>query len=198
MAFHTYMSEGVDTAVIECGIGGEYDSTNIIVHPTVTAVTSLGIDHTAMLGNTLPEIAWHKAGVFKAGSAAYTAPQPEEALAVLRNRAQEKDVKLTVAKEHPEIGKIKLGLDAEFQKINASLAIQIAAAHLRALGHPDPVPDHNAPLPAEFRRGLEQVRWPGRCEIRLTQHPAVAWFLDGAHTLDSIEGTPDQSILPSH
>ena len=65
MAFHAYISEGVDTAVIECGIGGEYDSTNILVKPAVTAVTSLGIDHVGMLGGTLTEIAWHKAGIFK-------------------------------------------------------------------------------------------------------------------------------------
>ena len=77
MALHAYLKEGVDTAVIECGIGGEFDSTNILVKPTVTAVTSLGIDHTAVLGSTLPEIAWHKAGIFKHDSIAFTAPQKE-------------------------------------------------------------------------------------------------------------------------
>ena len=68
MAFHTYMSEGVDAAVIECGIGGAYDSTNVIQQPAVTGITSLGIDHVGVLGNTLPEIAWHKAGIIKKGS----------------------------------------------------------------------------------------------------------------------------------
>jgi len=191
MALHAYLQEGVDTAVIECGIGGEYDSTNILASPTVTAITSLGIDHVAMLGSTLPEIAWHKAGIFKPGAAAFTAPQPDSAMAVLRDRAVEKGVHLSVVEPHPELDTIRLGLSADFQKTNASLAIAVAAAHLRALGHIDGIPDpahpSASPLPPHFRRGLEQVRWPGRCEVRREAYPPVAWHIDGGHTLDSIE-----------
>jgi folylpolyglutamate synthase len=192
MALHAYLKEGVDTAVIECGIGGEFDSTNILVKPTVTAVTSLGIDHTAMLGSTLPEIAWHKAGIFKQGSIAFTAPQKEEALTVLRERAAEKSTALHVVDIHPSLAnnKVKLGLSADFQKLNASVAIAAAAAHLRVLGHtsvPDPTTTTHIELPAEFIRGLEQVRWPGRCQIKRERN--VAWHIDGAHTLDSIEVT---------
>ncbi|KAH7043162.1 bifunctional protein folC [Macrophomina phaseolina] len=188
MALHAYLREGVDTAVIECGIGGEHDSTNIIVHPTVTAVTSLGIDHVAMLGNTLPEIAWHKAGIFKPGAAALSVPQSPEAMTVLRERAAEKGAELIEVARHPEIDGIRLGLAADFQKTNASLAIAIAASHLRALGNakmPAPTALNTWPLPSEFRAGLESVRWPGRCEIR--REDRVAWHIDGAHTLDSIE-----------
>ena len=83
MALHSYMQEKVGSAVLECGIGGEYDSTNILIKPSATGVTSLGIDHTAMLGDTIESIAWHKAGVFKEGVPAFTAPQPEAALKVL-------------------------------------------------------------------------------------------------------------------
>ncbi|KAH9868726.1 hypothetical protein J1614_007798 [Plenodomus biglobosus] len=192
MALHAYLKEGVDSAVIECGIGGEYDSTNILVNPTVTAVTSLGIDHTAMLGSTLPEIAWHKAGVFKQGSVAFTAPQKAEAMTVLHERAAEREVKLHVVDVHPalENNSIKLGLGAAFQKINASVAIAAAAAHLRALGHtsvPDPTITPAIELPAKFVRGLEQVRWAGRCEVRREKN--VAWHIDGAHTLESIQVT---------
>lgn len=190
MALHAYLREGVDAAVIECGIGGEHDSTNIIAHPTVTAVTSLGIDHVAMLGGTLPEIAWHKAGIFKPGAAALSVPQSSpEAMQVLRDRAAEKGVELVEVPRHPDVNAIRLGLAADFQKTNASLAVAIAASHLRALGDtsmPASAKDISSwPLPAEFRRGLEQVRWPGRCEIR--REPGVAWHIDGAHTLDSIE-----------
>ena len=192
MALHAYLKEGVDSAVIECGIGGEYDSTNILIKPTVTAVTSLGIDHTAMLGNTLPEIAWHKAGIFKEGSAAFTAPQKEEALAVLRERAAEKGTDLHVIDVHPSLanGEVKLGLSASFQKINASVAIAAAAAHLRALGHasiPDPTKSAFIDLPPKFVQGLEQVRWSGRCETR--REPNVVWHIDGGHTIESIEVT---------
>jgi folylpolyglutamate synthase len=190
MALHAYLKEGVDSAVIECGIGGEYDSTNILLRPTVTAVTSLGIDHTAMLGSTLPEIAWHKAGIFKQGSVAFTAPQKEEAMAVLRERATERGADLHTVDIHPSLAsnKVKLGLSAEFQKINASVAIAAAAAHLRALGHtsvPDPTAVAHIELPEQFVRGLERVRWAGRCEVR--RETNVAWHIDGGHTLDSIE-----------
>ncbi|KAF2264392.1 FolC bifunctional protein [Lojkania enalia] len=192
MALHAYLEEGVDTAIIECGIGGEYDSTNILVHPTVSAITSLGIDHVAMLGSTLPEIAWHKAGIFKPGSIAFTAPQEEEALEVLRNRAEEKGMTLHVVDIHPSLAndEVKLGVSVSFQKINASVAIAVAAAHLRALGHssvPDPTTSKHITLPPEFIRGLEQVHWPGRCEVRWEKN--IAWHIDGGHTLESIKLT---------
>ncbi|KAI9879725.1 MAG: hypothetical protein M1830_007510 [Pleopsidium flavum] len=186
MALHTYMSEGVDTAIVECGIGGEYDSTNILIQPTVTGITSLGIDHVAMLGGTIEEIAWHKAGIMKPGALAFTVPQPEGAMTILRQRAEEKGVGLHVVDRHPELETIKLGLAADFQKTNASLAIAIAAAHLRALGHIDIPPDiTTALLPAEFRRGLEQVQWGGRCETRKEHN--ITWYIDGGHTLESID-----------
>lgn len=192
MALHAYLKEGVDSAIIECGIGGEFDSTNILAKPTVTAVTSLGIDHTAMLGSTLPEIAWHKAGIFKAGSVAFTAPQKEEAITVLQERAAEKGTQLHITDVHPSLAnnEIKLGLGAAFQKVNASVAIAAAAAHLRALGHssvPDPTSTPHIELPPEFIRGLEKVRWAGRCEIRREKN--IAWHIDGGHTLESIEVT---------
>jgi folylpolyglutamate synthase len=145
-----------------------------------------------MLGSTLPEIAWHKSGIFKPGSIAFTAPQKEEALTVLQQRAAEKNTTLHVIDVHPALAnnEVKLGLSASFQKVNASVAIAVAAAHLRKLGHnsvPDPTSSSHISLPAEFIRGLEKVRWPGRCEVR--REPGVAWYIDGGHTLDSIEMT---------
>ena len=194
MALHAYLKEGVDSVVIECGIGGEYDSTNILCRPTVAAVSSLGIDHTAMLGSTLPEIAWHKAGIFKRGSAAFTVPQHSDALAVLSERAAEKNVALHVTDVHPSLaeGAVGLGLSASCQKLNASLAIAVAAAHLRALGHtsiPDPEAGTPIALPVEFIHGLQETRLAGRCDVRVERNAefSVAWHLDGGHTLESIQ-----------
>ncbi|KAI4126308.1 MAG: hypothetical protein LQ338_003817 [Usnochroma carphineum] len=182
MAFHTYISEGVDTAIIECGIGGEYDSTNVIVTPSVTGITSLGIDHTQLLGNTIEEIAWHKAGIMKTGVPALTVPQPAAAEGVLLQRAKEKSVELSIVPEYGSLKTITLGLEAPFQRANASLAIALATTHLKALPNAPPVPPSN--LPPEFIRGLEQVRWPGRCEIRREKN--IAWHIDSGHTLESI------------
>lgn len=180
MAFHTYMREGVDTAIIECGIGGEYDSTNVLVKPSATGITSLGIDHTAMLGNTIEEIAWHKGGIMKKDVPCYTSSQLPGALDVLQKRSAEISAPLKVIDRHPGLENIKLGLAADFQHINASLAIAITWKHLFLA---DPKSEY--PLPAAFVQGLEQVRWPGRCEVRREEN--IAWHLDGGHTLESIQ-----------
>ncbi|KAL8642257.1 MAG: hypothetical protein Q9226_008529, partial [Calogaya cf. arnoldii] len=183
MAFHTYIREKVDTAIVECGVGGEYDCTNVIPSPSVTGITSLGIDHVQLLGNTIEEIAWHKAGIMKEGAPAYTVAQLPAAQDVLERRAVEKSVHLSTVQNNPLLQDIKLGLSALFQHSNASLAIMLASAHLQSLSYPLPslFPSN---LPPEFIRGLEQVCWPGRCEIR--RESGIAWHLDSGHTLESI------------
>jgi folylpolyglutamate synthase len=65
MACHTFLSEKVDATILEVGVGGTYDSTNVVPKPIVTGVTALGLDHISILGKTLPEIAWHKGGIYK-------------------------------------------------------------------------------------------------------------------------------------
>lgn len=190
MALHSYMQEKVGTAVLECGIGGEYDSTNILVKPSATGVTSLGIDHTAMLGDTIESIAWHKAGVFKESVPAFTAPQPPSALKVLHERAQERKTELLEVPQYTALDKIKLGLHGDFQKTNASVAIAVCASHLQKLGYsglPDPR-EKDTKLPQEFIAGLENVKLGGRCEVRPDRRQKdLAWYIDGGHTLESIE-----------
>ena len=184
MAFHAFMSEGVDAAVIECGIGGEYDSTNVLTAPLVTAITSLGIDHVGLLGGTLEEIAWHKAGIMKRGAKCFTSvDQKEGALRVLRERAEEKGVDLEVVGVDDGIrsGKTKLGLQAEFQKVNASLAVAIARQWLAVKGFET----SSEWVDDEIKKGLEEVRWGGRCETR--HERGITWCIDGGHTLESIE-----------
>lgn len=70
LSFHVFLQEGVDTAIYEVGVGGTFDSTNIIEKPTVTGISALGIDHTFMLGNTIESITDNKTGIFKRGSPA--------------------------------------------------------------------------------------------------------------------------------
>lgn len=94
MAWHAFLDMKVDTAIMEVGVGGEYDGTNIIPKPTCTAVTSLGIDHVSVLGNTLESIAWHKGGIYKKGVPALTVEQTPGALEVLKKRAEERGVRL--------------------------------------------------------------------------------------------------------
>lgn len=190
VALHCYMQEKVGTAVIECGVGGEFDTTNILEKPIVTGVTNLGIDHVVMLGDTIESIAWHKGGIFKPGVPAFTVPQPPSALEVLRQRAAERQTELQVVEEHPALNDIKLGLQGDFQRTNASLAIAICAAHLNRLGFlNEPHGLRSDPnLPPEFVKGLETTRLGGRCDMRADiKLPNLTWYLDGGHTLESIE-----------
>ena len=68
MAFHVFLDKKVDATILEVGIGGTYDSTNIVPDPIVTGITALGIDHIKVLGNTIQDIAWQKSGIFKVHS----------------------------------------------------------------------------------------------------------------------------------
>ncbi|KAJ5498171.1 Folylpolyglutamate synthase eukaryota [Penicillium expansum] len=188
MAFHTYLSEGVDAAVIECGIGGQYDCTNVIPQPKVTAISSLGIDHVDLLGHTIEEIAWHKGGILKRGVNGFAAPQPLGAEQVLAKRAEEAGTQLEIVPLHselrPESSKITLGLAGDFQYTNASVAVAAAADFLRQVGIDVPDNIKEGPLPAKFKTGLEETRLGGRCETRFEKN--VSWYIDGGHTLESI------------
>ncbi len=164
LAFHVFLREGVRSAIIECGIGGEYDATNILPASSVTAtaVTRLGIDHVAMLGHTLEKIAWNKAGIFKKGVAAFTlqgplsqdsevaaekqpAPAPGEgaadrkaAQAMLRSRAHEKGAVALYEISPPAVvgweGVPDAALRGSFQKYNMALAAAVARHHLYEVG----------------------------------------------------------------
>src|ERR1700733_14365913 len=184
MAFHTYMSEAVDVAIFECGIGGEYDSTNVLTAPVVTGITSLGIDHEVVLGNTIEEIAWHKAGIMKQGAKCFTSTgQKESAMQVLRERAVEKGVDLQIVEVDPDIesGKTELGLQADFQKMNASLGVAIAKEWL----HVSDIELCTNSATEKIKKGLSDVQWGGRCETR--HETGISWYIDGGHTLESIE-----------
>lgn len=186
MAFHTYLSEKVDGSVIECGIGGAFDSTNILPTSVVTGITNLGIDHVGMLGGTIEEIAWHKAGIMRKGVKCFTtSSQPAEAKVVLEQVASEKGAELAYVDVHPDIAndKVKLGLEADFQKVNASLAVAMAREWLHLMGFGGV--KNGQEINAQFQRGLQEVRWGGRCETRI-ESPNLTWYIDGGHTLDSI------------
>ncbi|WP_322799234.1 folylpolyglutamate synthase/dihydrofolate synthase family protein [Thermoflexus sp.] len=188
MGFLAFAESGVEIAVVEVGLGGRLDSTNV-VSPAVCLITALSRDHTEILGPTLAHIAFEKAGILKPGVPAVTAPQPEEAMAVLRQVAEERDVplftldgwrygpeKISPAGQWGEIRapdgarwSVRLPLLGRHQWENAALAVA-AMLQLREQGWG--IPDE------AIREGLEQVKWPGRFEILREDPPLV---LDGAH-----------------
>lgn len=203
MAFHVFLQEKVDLAVMEVGIGGAYDCTNIIRKPVVCGISSLGIDHTSLLGDTIEKIAWQKGGIFKRGVPAFTVPQPDGPLAVLRERAEQISCPLYLCPplEALEEGgpPLTLGLDGEHQRSNAALALQLARCWLQRkdrLGTGELKvcrPSLLCQLPlapvfqptAHMRHGLRDTEWPGRTQI-LRRGP-LTWYLDGAHTSSSVQ-----------
>jgi folylpolyglutamate synthase len=182
MSFHVFMSEGVDAAIYEVGVGGELDSTNVLERPAATGITTLGIDHVQSLGDTIDKIAWHKAGIFKRGIPAFTVDQVPEAMEVLQIRAIEKSVELKHVPIDPLLHQVVLKPDENFQRGNAMLAMVLADTLLQKFGTETNM--KGGTLPDNFVRGLETVVWRGRCEEVIIRN--IHWYLDGAHTNDSL------------
>ncbi|KAH9006929.1 Mur ligase [Lactarius hatsudake] len=184
VAFHAFLTLKVDATILEVGVGGTYDCTNIVPHPIVTGISSLGIDHVGVLGETIAEIAWQKAGVFKEGVPAITVDQPREGMDVLRQRSAElKASEFIVVPPVPEVAGIQLGLAGEHQIVNGELAVLLSRKFLQSKGQTTP----QAALPSSFVEGLKDAKWPGRCQtVNDPMYPSTVWFLDGAHTVESL------------
>ncbi|KAL2711974.1 hypothetical protein V1478_018209 [Vespula squamosa] len=130
LMFNVFLYENIDVAIIEVGIGGEYDCTNIVKNPVCVGITSLGLDHTSLLGNTIEEIAYQKSGIFKPNTIAFTVPQKKEALEILKERAIERQCTLHVVPPFQyyewENNILNNKMLSQIQQQNASLAIQLA------------------------------------------------------------------------
>ena len=178
MAFAIFAEEAVDTAVLEVGLGGRLDATNI-VRPELCVITPIDFDHEAWLGRSLESIAGEKAGILKAGVPAVFARQRPEVAPILNARAREVGAPVTRAEDWPichleldtrgsrfELGplRIECPLAGEHQVENAATAA-VAAMQLGLPGH-------------AIERGIASVRWPGRLE-RVCEDPEI--ILDGAH-----------------
>jgi len=188
LAFLYFAQVGADMTVLEAGIGGELDATNV-VDPVLSILTPISLDHVTVLGDTLAAIAQKKAGIIKPGVPAVIAPQPAEALAVLARACQERNAPLTLVgqdwtwtrRETTPAGlrldisgpgvtyaDLHTPLSGAFQALNATTAVA-AATHL---GIDEPA----------IRAGLARVQWPARLEV-LARRPWVV--ADGAHNGDS-------------
>jgi len=162
-----------DIAVIEVGLGGRFDSTNVC-NPLVSVITNVGLDHTAQLGNTLEAIAFQKAGIIKRRVpvvSGVTQPGPRE---VIRQVAAEMNAPLYEVVPRPSPAH-EVALLGEHQRVNAATATAVIG-RLRETGMPIP--------PVAVVRGLAEVRWPARVEL-VSRNPAVV--LDTAHNVPSAE-----------
>ena len=187
MMFVVFQQEAVDLAIIEVGIGGLLDNTNV-GHPLVSVITTIGLDHQDLLGSTLEEITAQKAGIIKSGQQVVVGPVTRECMDVIREIASEKgatvqafgedfslvedsyqDIELTIPLE-------QLALKGTFQKENATVAIRAFRSWMEATGR--------SVQPECIEAALRVVSWPGRMEV-LQATPLV--IIDGAHNLPAIE-----------
>lgn len=169
MGFLAFARAGVELAVVEVGLGGRLDATNVLA-PLLAIITPIGMDHEAFLGPDIATIAGEKAGIIKPGLAGViTAPQVPEAMAVLEARARQVGVELkAVDAAMVEQAPVTV-LRGAHQHVNAAVAAA-ACRRLAACGFA--IPDE------AIAAGFAGVRWPGRLE-RICDHPEV--ILDGAH-----------------
>ncbi|PON65665.1 Folylpolyglutamate synthetase [Trema orientale] len=196
LAFKIFAAEQVDVAILEVGLGGLFDATNVVEAPVVCGITSLGYDHMELLGNTLGEIAGEKAGIFKHGVPAFTVPQPDEAMSVLEEKASRLDVplQLVLPLDAKLINGLKLGLEGEHQYVNAGLAIALCSSWLQRTGHGEAAHlEHTNSLPEQFIKGLTTANLQGRAQVVPDPYvdvniPAdLVFYLDGAHSPESME-----------
>jgi len=189
IGFLYFARQAVDAAVIEVGLGGRLDATNVVM-PKVSVITSLSYDHTAVLGNTLAQIAGEKAGIIKSGLPVVSSPQKDEALQVLERIAAERRAPLTLvgrdvafeALSHSIEGQslrvtggqetleLKIPLLGVYQVENAATAYTaLKTSNLK-------IPD------SAIQHGFSDVKWPARFQIVRREPPVI---FDSAHNLDS-------------
>lgn len=208
LAFDDFAARGVDWAVVEVGLGGRLDCTNVIT-PEVAVITPVALDHTAILGNTIAEVAAEKAGIIKRGIPVVVGEQAAAAREVITAAARERGAALRSAPDWVRVRRIECGPHGSQLEVECppwgrlELTIGLRGRHqvgnaLTALAALSAATVRGLPLPgAAIQAGFAAARWPGRLE----PCPAEArlWW-DGAHNPDGItrlaEGWRDLGFEP--
>lgn len=191
ISFLYFLDKNVDFALIETGMGGTMDATNIIAHPLLTVISSISFDHKGILGDTLEEIASQKAGIIKSGVPVVLSENPQKVREVIEKKSFELNSPLSVVSpetyiiiEEKEAGSTFLWKEQTFsiklpgrhQISNAVTALE-TARQLHELWDP-----HHSINEKNMATGLEKARWPGRLEL-LSERPL--FYRDGAHNPDA-------------
>ncbi|ESZ92434.1 tetrahydrofolylpolyglutamate synthase [Sclerotinia borealis F-4128] len=185
LSFHIFLQEGVDAAIYEVGVGGENDATNVFSKPVVTGITTLGMDHVKRLGPNIDSIAWHKSGIFKSNCPSYSSVQVPEALQVLKDRAFQIGSDFKVVPLNPELPDLYTKVEAQRQ--NASLAVALTNKFLDLKAPTVLKPTRYDEILACTAEALRLTHIPGR--LQLIQNGDQCWYLDGAHTPESLQVT---------
>jgi len=196
IGFLAFAKQNVNAAVVEVGLGGRLDATNILI-PKVAVITSLSYDHMAVLGNTLAEIAGEKAGIIKERVAVVSAPQTDEALQVLERIANQKSSPFILVGRDIKFERLTSSLNGQSLRLSSfsfplftqtpmvELTIPLLGAHQienAAIAYAA-LKTSGIPISNEaIQEGFSQVKWPARFEILRREPPVV---IDSAHNKDS-------------
>ena len=195
LAFGVFADRNVDVAVVEVGLGGRLDATNVIV-PEVTCITNVSLDHADYLGATVKEIAREKAGIIKPGVPLHTSETGRPVLRLLRDRAKQVGAPLFALDPGGDVRDLELsGTRTSFRMSSAAwgeleLSVPLAGEHqaanaalaVRAL---ESLPAELRPARQAVVRGLSGVSWPGR--VQLVTRGGVTWVFDVAHNVAGME-----------
>ncbi|ALC48577.1 CG2543, partial [Drosophila busckii] len=190
LGFHVFHAEKVDVLVLEVGMGGELDCTNIVPNVRTVGITSLALEHTQLLGNTLEQIAWQKAGIIKPDSNVFTHVTQPECLEIIYKRAAERNaqvIQVLDTQHYLESNLYAEYLDSfnEYVRLNGALAIALAKDWLRQTKGPlQQLQLDDSKMVSKVLRALLNTHWPGRCQLVAYQNMRV--HLDGAHTVESM------------
>ena len=186
MALEHFVRRRCGAVVLEVGVGGRTDATNVIDRPAVCAVASLGLDHTAALGTTAADIAWEKAGIFRPHVPALSAPgQPPAALRVLQERATQAGTHLVVADSDASTAAAAAAhMPGAFQRTNAALAAAIVRAWQQVQQQQGGAVLSEEDVERGIAAALRDCVWPGRAQTLV--YGSLTLRIDGAHTPESI------------
>ncbi|HEM5333108.1 TPA: bifunctional folylpolyglutamate synthase/dihydrofolate synthase [Streptococcus suis] len=185
--FLYFEAQQPDLALVEVGIGGLLDTTNVVA-PALSVITSIGMDHQDLLGSTLREIAEQKAGIVKENVPVVLGPLSPETTAICRHIAQDKQASVyqfgqeftykagQFSNADLELSELVLGLAGQHQEENAAVALQTFLLYMAS--------SQQAISPQLIKQALAQTSWPGRLEL-VVQEPKI--YLDGAHNVPAIE-----------
>ena len=188
-AYQLFFREGCDIAVVECGMGGDTDATNVISKPVLSVITNVQSDHCSFLGSTIAEIASHKAGIIKEGCPVYYGGDTPEVFKIINNKSRELNAPFRFM-DYSDVSGVRYsmeGLEFSFREklykvpllgayqLNNALNVLFCAEILSKAGFDIDYGD--------VRRGLMKTKWHGRFEI-LRRDPYV--IFEGAHNPDGI------------
>ncbi|HWP51353.1 MAG TPA: folylpolyglutamate synthase/dihydrofolate synthase family protein [Clostridia bacterium] len=207
ITFAYFAERHCDIVVLEVGLGGRLDATNIIKTPLVAAITAIGLEHTALLGDTVEKIAAEKAGIIKPGTAAVVSDQPESIVGVIADICREREVPLCVA-EKSRIQRLSQGSDGQRLVYCGSQEyfLPLLGAHqlqnvCTVLSIVEILRQKGFVISEQsVREGLKNTRWPGRFEL---MQKSPDFFVDGGHNpqcASAVEATlnelfPNQKIF---